>query len=129
SVLACFDYLETLGARITRLPVNEDGVVSTKDLENCINAQTGLVSVMAANNETGVLQPIYELGTICEAAGALFHTDYSQATAYMPVNLKSAPIHLTSFSGHKAYGPKGVGILYRSLRRPRVNLEPILKGG
>ncbi|MEE9433713.1 MAG: cysteine desulfurase family protein [Sphingorhabdus sp.] len=129
SVLACFDYLETLGGRITRLPVSEHGLVSTKDLENCIDARTGLVSVMAANNETGVLQPISKLGIICEAAGALFHTDYSQATAYIPINLESAPIHLASFSGHKAYAPKGVGLLYRSLRKPRVNLEPVLRGG
>tara|TARA_R110001599_G_scaffold261569_1_gene461991 strand:+ start:10663 stop:11823 length:1161 start_codon:yes stop_codon:yes gene_type:complete len=129
SVLACFDYLETLGGRVTRLAVNEDGIVSTKDLENCIDTQTGLVSVMAANNETGVLQPTSELGTLCEDAGALFHTDYSQATAYIPIDLKSAPIHLASFSGHKAYAPKGVGFLYRSLRKPRVNIEPILLGG
>ena len=129
SVLACFDHLETLGGRITRLPVSEHGVVSTKDLENCIDARTGLVSVMAANNETGVLQPILELGTICEAAGALFHTDYSQATAYIPINLKASPIHLASFSGHKAYAPKGAGLLYRSLRKPRVDVDPILRGG
>ena len=129
SVLACFDHLETLGGTITRLPVSEDGVVSTYDLESCIDERTGLVSVMAANNETGVLQPISELGTICEVVGALFHTDYSQATAYIPIDLKNAPIHLASFSGHKAYGPKGIGALYRSLRKPRVNLEPSLKGG
>ena len=129
SVLACFDYLESLGANVTRLPVSQDGVVRVTDLEHSIGTKTALVSIMAANNETGVLQPIIELGAVCEAVGALFHTDYSQATAYIPIDLKSAPVHLASFSAHKAYGPKGTGVLYRSLRKPRVNLEPILKGG
>lgn len=84
---------------------------------------------MAANNETGVLQPIEEAARICETVGALFHTDFSQATAYVPLNLRDTPIHMASFSGHKAYGPKGVGALYRSMRKPRVKLAPVLLGG
>ena len=129
SVLACFDYLERQGASVTRLSVNHEGVISLDELKACLTEKTGFVSVMAANNETGVLQPIYELGKLCEEVGALFHTDYSQATAYIPIDLAASPIHLASFSGHKAYGPKGIGVLYRSLRKPRVSLESILKGG
>lgn len=129
SVLACFDFLEKQGARVTRLAVKENGVVDMDALKDSAGSDTGLVSVMAANNETGILQPIDQIGAICEEVGALFHTDYSQATAYIPIQLKTSPIHLASFSAHKAYGPKGVGILYRSLRKPRVKIIPIIRGG
>lgn len=129
SVLACFDFLEKQGAKVTRLPVGQNGVVDIDALKQSVGPSTGLVSVMAANNETGVLQPIDQIGAICEQAEALFHTDYSQATAYMSIQLKNSPIHLASFSAHKAYGPKGIGVLYRSLRKPRVNLDPIVRGG
>ena len=129
SVLACFDYLEGQGARVTRLGVDEGGQISLDELAQALTDQTGLVSIMAANNETGVLQPILEAGQLAEEAGALFHTDFSQASALMPLNLKNAPIHLASFSGHKAYGPKGVGALYRCTRKPRVNLTPVIFGG
>jgi len=129
SVLACFDYLEKNGARVTRLSVNEDGVVSLDEFKNELTENTGLVSIMAANNETGILQPVHEIGKHCEEVSALFHTDYSQATAYIPIDMKTSPIHMASFSGHKAYGPKGVGVLYRSLRNPRVSLDSIFKGG
>lgn len=129
SVLACFDHLETQGARVTRLGVDEGGQISLDELVQSLTDETGLVSIMAANNETGVLQPIFEAGQLAEEAGALFHTDFSQASAFMPLDLKNAPIHLASFSGHKAYGPKGVGALYRSIRKPRVNLAPVMFGG
>jgi cysteine desulfurase len=129
SVLACFDFLEKHGARVTRLPVEENCVVDMDALKDSVGSDTGLVSIMAANNETGVLQPMDQIGAICEEAGALFHTDYSQASAYIPIQLKNSPIHLASFSAHKAYGPKGVGVLYRSLRKPRVKLDPIVRGG
>ena len=129
SVLACFDHLETQGARVTRLGVDEGGQISLDELAQSLTDETGLVSIMAANNETGVLQPILEAGRLAEEAGALFHTDFSQASAFVPLDLKNAPIHLASFSGHKAYGPKGVGALYRSIRKPRVNLAPVMFGG
>ena len=129
SVLACFDWLEARGSRVTRLGVNQEGLISLDELFDVLSDQTGLVSIMAANNETGVLQPIMEAGQLCENVGAWFHTDYSQAAAYIPLNLHEAPIHMASFSAHKAYGPKGVGALYRSLRKPRIRLTPVLLGG
>ena len=129
SVLACFDHLKAQGARVTQLGVDEGGQISLDELAQSLTHETGLVSIMAANNETGVLQPILEAGQLAEEAGALFHTDFSQASAFLPLDLKSAPIHLASFSGHKAYGPKGVGALYRSIRKPRVNLNPVMFGG
>ncbi len=129
SVLACFDHLEGQGARVTRLGVDEGGQISLDELAEAQTDETGLVSIMAANNETGVLQPIVEAGQLAEEAGALFHTDFSQASALVPLDLKNTPIHLASFSGHKAYGPKGVGALYRSIRKPRVNLAPVMFGG
>ncbi|SFK23051.1 cysteine desulfurase family protein [Celeribacter neptunius] len=129
SVLACFEHLEEKGARVTRLAVGEGGQISLEELSEALCEQTGLVSIMAANNETGVLQPIAEAARLSEAAGALFHTDFSQATAFVPLDLRNSSIHMASFSGHKAYGPKGVGALYRSLRKPRVNLQPVLLGG
>ena len=109
--------------------MDEGGQVSLADVEAAVTESTGLVSVMAANNETGVRQPIKEIGEICARAGALFHTDYSQATAYVPIDVSEAHIHLASFSGHKMYGPKGIGALYVKLRKPRVNLAPITFGG
>jgi len=129
SVLACFDHLEAQGARVTRLGVDEGGQISLDELAQSLTDDTGLVSIMAANNETGVLQPMMEAGQLAEEAGALFHTDFSQASAFVPLDLKNAPIHLASFSGHKAYGPKGVGALYRSIRKPRVKLAPVMFGG
>lgn len=129
SVLACFDHLEGQGARVTRLGVDEGGQISLDELTETLTDETGLASIMAANNETGVLQPILQAGQLAENAGALFHTDFSQASALVPLDLKNSPIHMASFSGHKAYGPKGVGALYRSIRKPRVSLAPVLFGG
>ncbi|MCY4302219.1 MAG: cysteine desulfurase family protein [Aestuariivita sp.] len=129
SVLACFDHLETQGMSVTRLNVDESGKVSLDELADALSEETGLVSIMAASNETGVLQPILEAGYLAEEVGALFHTDFSQASALVPLDLKNSPIHMASFSGHKAYGPKGVGALYRSIRRPRVHLAPVIYGG
>ncbi len=129
SILACIAKLESQGARTTIVPVDESGRLRVVDLKAALSAETGLVSVMAANNETGVCQPIEEVGELCVKSGILFHTDYSQATAYRALNVEAGNIHLASFSGHKMYGPKGVGVLYARLRKPRVRLEPILHGG
>ena len=129
SILACLHQLETYGAQITLLPVGASGRVETVDVRAALGPETGLVSVMAANNETGICQPIEAIGALCAEAGVLFHTDYSQATAYRALNVQAANVHLASFSGHKMYGPKGVGALYARLRKPRVSLEPVLHGG
>ncbi|MCY4346908.1 MAG: cysteine desulfurase family protein [Aestuariivita sp.] len=129
SVLACFKILEADGAEVTRLNVDESGRISLDELADALRDETGLISIMAANNETGVLQPILEVGRLAEEVGALFHTDYSQASALIPLDLGNSPIHMASFSGHKAYGPKGVGALYRSRRKPRVHLAPLIHGG
>ena len=129
SVLEAVEALRNDGANITILPVSESGQICLSDVDAVVTEQTGLVSVMAANNETGVLQPVEEIGGICARAGAIFHTDYSQSTAYIPIDVKGANIHLASFSGHKMYGPKGVGAVYVRLRRPRVQLRPIIFGG
>ena len=129
SILACIDQLEADGARVTILPVNDSGRLEISDLKAALSDETGLVSVMAANNETGICQPIEAVGAFCAQAGVLFHTDYSQATAYRALDVASANVHLASFSGHKMYGPKGIGVLYARLRKPRVSLEPVIHGG
>ena len=129
SILACLDQLKTYGAKVTIVPVGVTGRVETADVRAALRPATGLVSVMAANNETGICQPIEDIGALCTDSGILFHTDYSQATAYRALDVKTANVHLASFSGHKMYGPKGVGALYASLRKPRVSLEPVMHGG
>jgi len=129
SIIACLHQLEAHGAQITLLPVGASGRVETVDVMAALKPETGLVSVMAANNETGICQPIEAIGALCAESGVLFHTDYSQATAYRALDVKAANVHLASFSGHKMYGPKGIGTLYARLRKPRVRLEPLLHGG
>jgi cysteine desulfurase len=129
SVLACASALEARGAKITKLPVGENGQVSLNVAKEVITERTGLVSIMAANNETGIIQPIEEIARLSAAVGAYFHTDFSQATAFLPLDLSALPIHLASFSAHKFYGPKGVGALFVRSRRPRVKLDPVIPGG
>ena len=111
------------------LPVDKQGKVDLNALESELTAKTALVSCMAANNETGVRHPISDIGRLCDQHGALFHCDLTQLTAYDEIDVREAGIHLASLSGHKMYGPKGVGALYCRRRRPHVTLEPILKGG
>lgn len=130
SVLEPLRWLEAVeGAEIVRVEVGEDGRVSPSAIEEVLGKNTGLVTIMTANNETGILQPIDEIGALCAERDILFHTDYSQATAYRALDVLVANAHLASFSGHKMYGPKGVGVLYRRLRKPRVELTPIIHGG
>jgi cysteine desulfurase len=126
AVLACCRQLERLGATMTELPVSSEGLVDPTDLEAAMRPQTRLVSVMAANNVTGVIQPIAELAEIAHRRGALFHTDAVQAVGKTPFDMRSQAIDLLSLSGHKLHGPKGVGALYI---REGIQLWPLLPGG
>jgi len=117
------------GFDITYLPVQSNGVVDLAKLEKAIRPDTVLVSVMAVNNETGVIQPLREIGEIVRRhRGVYFHTDAAQAVGKIPLDVNAMNIDVMSISGHKVYGPKGVGAAYVR-RRPRVRLEPIMSGG
>ena len=129
AILEPMKALEKAGWQVTRLPVDEFGVVTAEAVSDAITDQTALVSVMGANNEVGALQPIRDIGAICSQRGVLFHTDLAQTIAYHPVDVDKDNIHLASISAHKAYGPKGIGALYVRSRRPRVKLEPLMFGG
>jgi cysteine desulfurase len=129
AVLDPCNYLQNLGFEITYLPVDKDGLIELEQLEREIRPDTILVSVMAANNEIGVLQPIAEIGKICHQHQVLFHTDAAQAIAKIPLDVESMKIDLMSLTAHKVYGPKGIGALYVRRRDPRVHLAPQIQGG
>jgi cysteine desulfurase len=129
AVLAPFRYLETLGFEVTILPVQSDGLVDLALLERAVREDTILVSVMVANNEIGVIQPIEQIGKLCHDRQILFHTDAAQALGYLPLDVQSMQIDLMSMTAHKLYGPKGIGALYFRRRNPRVQLSPQLHGG
>jgi len=120
--------LQQEGHEVTYLPVQTNGLIDLAQLEAAITPKTALVSVMAINNEIGVLQPMEEIGRICKANKVFFHIDAAQAIGKIPVDVDKWNCDLMSISGHKVYGPKGIGALYVR-RRPRVRLEPIMNGG
>jgi cysteine desulfurase len=129
AVLDTCKKLEKEGAEITYLDVKADGLIDLGELEAAIKSNTILVSVMWANNETGVIQPMKEIGEICARKGVLFFSDAVQAVGKIPVNPKETGVHLMAFTSHKMYGPKGVGALYVSRKSPRVKVTAQMDGG
>jgi cysteine desulfurase len=126
AVLECCRGLARFGIDVTHLPVDREGIVNPSDLARAIRPDTRLVSIMAANNVLGTLQPVAELARVARARGILFHTDAVQAAGRIPLDVRSLPVDLISSSAHKLYGPKGVGALYI---RKGVTLAPLVPGG
>ncbi len=123
------EHLENLGCNISYLSVDKFGLINVDDLKSKITHNTKLVSILHANNEIGVLQPIDEIGEICNEKGIVFHVDAAQSVGKVDFDVVNSNIHLLSFSAHKMYGPKGIGALYIRRKNPRIELEPIIIGG
>jgi cysteine desulfurase len=126
SVLSTFKFLESQGVQVTYLPVNSDGFVSAETVKSFVTEKTALVSVMMANNETGVIFPIKEIAKICHENGSLFHTDAVQSVGKIPVDVQDLGVDFLSMSAHKFHGPKGVGALYIKSGK---NISPMFHGG
>lgn len=127
-VLDSCRHLQDEGFDVTYLPVGNSGLIDLSQLEKAIRPETCLVSIMTVNNEIGVVQPIEEIGKLCRSKKVFFHTDGAQAVGKIPIDVNKMNVDLMSISGHKIYGPKGIGACYVR-RRPRVRLDPIISGG
>ncbi len=129
AVLDTCKKLEKQGYRVTYLPVQANGLIDIEDLRRAMDDKTILVSIMYANNEIGVIQPVAEIGKLCHEKGVIFHTDGVQAVGKIPVNVQTDNIDVLSMTAHKIYGPKGVGALYVRRRNPRVQISEQINGG
>lgn len=129
AVLEVCEYLASQQFEVTILPVDANGMITTADLEAALRPDTLLVAVMYANNETGVIYPIQEMGALLKSKGIAFFTDATQAVGKIPVNVEADGVDLMAFSGHKLYGPKGAGALYVRKKNPKIDLAPLQFGG